>query len=73
MDFLTTTEMAEKGNISRRRVTALCIQGRVDGAFHKGNTWLIPADAQKPVDPRKARKAGTLSHDKKEKTEKVKL
>lgn len=58
MGFLTTSEMAEKWNISRRRVTTLCIQGRIKGAFHKGNTWLIPENAKKPEDPRKVRKMG---------------
>ncbi len=57
MEYLTTSEMAEKWNISRRRVTSLCTQGRVEGAFHKGNTWLIPEDAKKPEDPRRVRKA----------------
>ncbi len=56
MDLLTTTEIAEKWNISRRRVTTLCRDGRIDGAILRGNTWLIPADAVKPEDPRRSRK-----------------
>ena len=31
MDLLTTSEMAEKWNISRRRVTTLCQEGRIKG------------------------------------------
>jgi len=58
MNFLTTSEFAEKWNISRRRVTKLCTEGRIAGAFIKGNTWLIPADAEKPEDPRRVRKNG---------------
>ncbi len=27
----------KKWNVSRRRVTTLCIQGCIDGAVHKGN------------------------------------
>lgn len=57
MNLLTTSEMAEKWNISRRRVTALCREGRIEGAILRGNTWLIPEDAKKPGDPRHARKA----------------
>lgn len=53
MDFLTTTEMAEKWSVSRRRVTTLCREGRIEGAILKGNTWLIPNDAKKPDDPRR--------------------
>lgn len=57
MDLLTTSEMAEKWNISRRRVTTLCSEGRIEGAILRGNTWLIPEDAKKPEDPRRIRQA----------------
>lgn len=55
MELLTTTQMAEKWNISRRRVTTLCNQGRIEGAILRGNTWLIPDDAKKPDDNRRGR------------------
>lgn len=58
MDLLTTTEMAEKWNVSRRRVTTLCAEGRIEGAILRGNTWLIPSDAKKPDDPRRVRNMG---------------
>lgn len=58
MELLTTTEIAEKWNISRRRVTTLCREGRIEGAILKGNTWLVPDDAKKPEDPRRVRKNG---------------
>jgi DNA (cytosine-5)-methyltransferase 1 len=58
MELLTTTEMAEKWNISRRRVTTLCKEGRIEGAILRGNTWLIPEDTIKPEDPRRIRKIG---------------
>ena len=58
MELLTTSEMAEKWNISRRMVTTLCVQGRIEGAILKGNTWLIPENAEKPDDPRRVRKNG---------------
>ncbi len=53
MDYLSTTEIAEKWNISRRRVSILCKEGRIPGAFLKGHMWLVPADAEKPEDLRK--------------------
>lgn len=56
MEFLTTTEMAKKWGLSRRRVTTYCTNGRIDGAIMKGNTWLIPDNAQKPEDPRRSKK-----------------
>lgn len=56
MELLTTSEMANKWGISRRRVTTLCAQGRIEGAILKGNTWLIPDTTEKPDDPRRVRK-----------------
>ena len=52
MEFLTTSEAAEKWNLSRRRVTVLCTEGRIEGAFQKGRVWLIPDSAKKPKDDR---------------------
>ena len=56
MELLTTSEMAKKWDISRRRVTTLCSEGRIEAAILKGNTWLIPENAEKPDDPRRVRK-----------------
>ena len=56
MNYLTTLEMSEKWGISARRIALLCEQGRIDGVVKKGKTWLIPADAKKPEDPRKTKK-----------------
>jgi hypothetical protein len=42
--------------ISSRRISLLCSQERVKGAVKKGKTWLIPANAKKPEDPRKGRR-----------------
>lgn len=56
MSFATTTEMSEKWGISRRRITRLCGEGRIEGAELKGNIWLIPESTEKPDDPRRVRK-----------------
>ncbi len=50
--LLTSTEMAEKWDISARRISLLCSEGRLEGAFKKGKTWLIPEDTPKPDDQR---------------------
>lgn len=55
MEYLTTSETAERWGITARRVQVLCKEGRVDGAVYKG-VWLIPGDAKKPEDPRRSRK-----------------
>ena len=56
MEYLTTSEMAEKWNITRRRVSVLCKDGRIEGAVLKGKTWLIPSNTEKPADGRHFRK-----------------
>ena len=62
MELITTTQMAEKWEISRRRVTTLCKEGRIEGAMLRGNTWLIPDDAEKPDDIRRVRKLEQAVH-----------
>lgn len=52
MEFMTTKEAVEKWNISERRIRQLLKDGRIDGAVKVGNSWNIPADADKPVDKR---------------------
>ena len=52
MDLLSAKEVAEKWNISQRRVVALCLKGRISGAQIVGNSWVIPKTAKKPEDAR---------------------
>lgn len=51
-DRMSVQEAAVKWNLSLRRVQALCSQGRVEGAEVFGKSWMIPADAPRPVDGR---------------------
>lgn len=53
MDYITAQETAEKWKITRRRVQILCVEGRIQGAIKKANLWLIPNNAEKPLDRRK--------------------
>lgn len=48
MEYLSVKEIAEKWGISERSVRNYCNQGRVEGAFLTGNSWLIPDNAEKP-------------------------
>ena len=52
MEYLATTEIAVKWNVSSRRIGVLCTEGRIDGVIKKGKMWLILADAMKPEDCR---------------------
>jgi len=58
MDYLTSEEIAQKWDISTRRVTTLCKDGRIDGAVQKSGVWLIPNTANKPENMKRGRKAG---------------
>lgn len=56
MEYLTSNEIAQKWNISSRRVRILCGEGGVEGAIQKGILWLIPSNTQKPQELRRGRK-----------------
>lgn len=58
MKYLTTKAIASKWNVNDRRVRALCEEGRIDGAFKVGKTWMIAEDSSKPYDARKVIKKG---------------
>ena len=55
MEYKSVAQIAEQWGISDRRVRILCQQGKIDGVIRKGRTWLIPADAEKPIDGRTTR------------------
>lgn len=49
MNYLTTSELAKKWNISSRMIAYYCEAGRISGVVKKGKAWLIPEYAQKPI------------------------
>lgn len=53
MEYMTAYEAAKKWNISQRRVQILCMENRIKGVFKLGMNWVLPIDAEKPVDARK--------------------
>ena len=59
--YLSVREAAEKWGVSERRINQYCSEGRIPGAEKIGKAWVIPADADKPGDPRK-RKNQSVSH-----------
>lgn len=60
MEYLTGKEISEKWGVTDRMVNYYCSAGRIPGAVKKGNLWLIPADAEKPVDGRYKKKGAML-------------
>lgn len=51
-EYLTIKEVAEKWNISTRRVQKMCADGLIPGVSKFGKSWVIPKDADKPKDGR---------------------
>ena len=52
MDYMTLKEAAEKWGGTPRRVNYYCAAGRIPGAVKMATIWLIPKDAEKPIDGR---------------------
>ena len=52
MDYMTLKEAAEKWGVTPRRVNYCCSAGRIPGAVKMATIWLIPKDAEKPIDGR---------------------
>ena len=51
--YISAREASYKWDVSERRVHQYCQAGRIPGVTRFGRSWVIPADAKKPVDPRK--------------------
>ncbi|MBR5780563.1 MAG: Fic family protein [Bacteroidales bacterium] len=52
MNYIKVSEAAAKWGISARRVRLLCEQDRIAGVERKGNLYMIPEDAEQPIDAR---------------------
>lgn len=52
MEYMSCPEAAKKWGISERRVQILCRENRIPGVSKLGYMWLIPKDAEKPIDGR---------------------
>ena len=52
MEYVKISQMAEKWGISARRIRMLCAEGKIPGVIRKGNLYMIPEDARKPIDGR---------------------
>ena len=62
MDYMTLKEAAEKRGVTPRRVNYYCAGGRIPGALKMAGVWLIPKNAEKPIDGRTKQGKG-LHHE----------
>ena len=51
MDYMTLKEAGKKRGVTPRWINLLCC-GRIPGAVKMGTVWLIPKNAEKPIDER---------------------
>jgi predicted site-specific integrase-resolvase len=52
MDYMTLREASEKWGISTRQINYYCAEDRIPGAVKMAGVWLLPKEAEKPVDGR---------------------
>lgn len=62
MDYITIKELSEKWGVTPRRVNYYCAGGRIPGAVKMAGVWLIPKDAEKPMDGR-TKQGRLLKHE----------
>ena len=53
MSYMDVKTAADRWELTERRITTLCRDGRIAGAKKEAGLWLIPDDAEKPVDGRR--------------------
>ena len=51
-EYNTIKEVAERWNVTPRRIQRMCAEGRIPGAKKFGRDWAIPSDVEKPKDAR---------------------
>lgn len=61
MEFMSARDAADRWGISQRRVAVLCSENRIAKATMVGNMWIIPVNAEKPLDARSLRYIKTPS------------
>ncbi|MDL2258117.1 helix-turn-helix domain-containing protein [Eubacteriales bacterium OttesenSCG-928-K08] len=52
MDYISVGDAAKKWGISERRVQKLCEENRILGVVRFSRMWMIPQNAEKPLDGR---------------------
>lgn len=57
MEYISATEASERWGVSLRQVQRLLAAKRIPRAKKYGRSWMLPDDAEKPIDPRKEKKS----------------
>ncbi len=62
MDYMTLKEAAEKWGVTPRSVNYYCTAYRIPGSVKMAGVWLVPKDADKPIDGR-TKQGKALKHE----------
>lgn len=62
MDYMTLKEASEKWGVSSRQANYYCVDGRIPGAVKMAGVWLVPKNADKPIDGR-TKQGKALKHE----------
>lgn len=62
MEYISSRDAAVKWGVSLRYVQRLLHENRINGAKKFGVSWLVPANAEKPRDPRKSNSQTSLRY-----------
>ena len=62
MEYMTLKEAGEKWGVTPRWINYYCAASRIPGAIKMGTVWLIPKDAEKPLDMR-TKQGKELKHE----------
>jgi len=52
LEWITPLQASEKWGITERQVQSMCSHGKIRGVVRLSKVWLIPKDAQRPIDGR---------------------
>ena len=63
MNYIKVSQAAEKWGLSARRVRILCQENKIEGVIRRGNLYMIPENAQKPVDGRRKASRQVISFE----------
>ncbi len=66
MDYISVKEASERWHIGERWIQKLCEEERIDGVLRFGRSWMIPKDAERPLDLRRNRQGKTCARAEKE-------
>ena len=62
MDYMTLKEASETWRVSVRQINYYCTADRIPGAVKMAGVWLVPKDADKPIDGR-TKQGKALKHE----------